>query len=245
MKIDFHVPTAPLTRRSLHTPDQAFRAARECGLDGIAVVETNVLRHAFGFTSLHDVARVRYGLTIFQGLYLHTTLGPLLVYGQRLLKDAVRIDSQPDTIAAIDYCLEQGWAVVLAHPFRHGVGPEAGVCSRFKMDGSPVERAVAELGYVIRKMHAVEISGSATKEDNALAEGLAKALNLPLLVGSGACYHTQLRAGCWTKVPGTLRSNEQVAAYLVEAAKKGFENGVFRPADLRGIYSTGGRRSEP
>jgi hypothetical protein len=167
------------------------------------------------------------------------------VYGQRLVSEAVRIDSQPDTVAAIDYCIEQGWAVVLPHPFRHGVGPEAGVCSRFKDSGSPVEKAASELGFVIRKMQGVEISGSATKDDNALAEGLARHFNLPLVVGSGACYHTQLRAGCWTKIPSGVKGNEQIASCLVEAAKKGTDNGVFRPADLKGIYSTGGRRAGP
>jgi hypothetical protein len=116
------------------------------------------------------------------------------------------------------------------------------VCSRFKDSGSPVEKAASELGFVIRKMQGVEISGSATKDDNALAEGLARQFNLPIVVGSGACYHTQLRPGCYTKVPQGLRSNEMVAGALVEAAKKGTDNGVFRAADLKGIYSTGGRR---
>ena len=85
MKIDFHVPTAPITRRALHTPNEALRGARECGLDGIVVVETNVARDSFAFLHLYDIARVRYGLTLFQGMYLHTTLGPILLYGQRLL----------------------------------------------------------------------------------------------------------------------------------------------------------------
>lgn len=242
MKIDFHVHTAPLSRAALHGLEDALRAARECGLDGIVLTETNVVRSAAALMFADDLARKRYGLTVFQGLYLQTTLGPLLVYGQSVGQSGlhgIRIESRPDTAAAIDYCLDHGWAVVVAAPFRYGVGPDEGVCHRFKRAADPVAEAHREVGFLLRKCHAVEINGCATKQDNDFAEALAEKFNLPLVVGSGACYPTQLRPGCWTKVPGSTRTSDQLASVMAEAARHGTENELLRPAELRGIYSTG------
>lgn len=240
MRIDLHVQTAPLSRKALQTPDQAFRAAKECGLDGIALMETNVLRHSLGFMSLCDKAR-GFGLTVFHGLYLHTTHGPLLVYGHSIGQagtGGLKIDSMPDTMAAVDYCLENGWSVVLAHPFRFGIGPEEGLCHRFKDAIEPVVRAIEEVGFLVRKMHGIQISASATKKDNGLAASLAEAMNLPIVVGSGACYHTQIRAGCWTRLPQSMNTNERLAQGMVEAAHKGMNNEVLRLPDLSDIYKT-------
>lgn len=242
MRLDLHVHTSPLSRQSLQGVEDALRAAKECGLDGVVLTETNVVRSANAFMWADDVARKRFGLSVFQGLYLHTTLGPLLVYGQSVAQSGphgIRIESRPDTAAAIDYCLDHGWAVVAAAPFRYGVGADEGICHRMRRGVEPVEDAVREVGYLLRKCHAVEVSGCATKQDNDFAVALAERLNLSVVVGSGACYPTQIKPGCWTRVPGSTRTSDGLASAMAEAARHGADNDILRPADLRGVYSTG------
>lgn len=241
MKIDLHIHTSPLTQRSLMRTGEAFERARACGFDGLVFTEYRVVRYAEAYMHLADIARVRYGLTLLQGLYVDTTLGPVLVYGQSIAQSGhagLLIDHCPDTFGFLHYCIEHGWAVVLAHPFRYDT-ENPGICSPFKHYEDPVSVAVKEVGYIIRKMQAIEITGSASKEENNLAVGLAQELNIPLVAGSGACHSAQMRPGCYTKIPDSIDSSDRLAAEMFKAAKVGTDNDRIRIPELKGLYSAG------
>ena len=240
VKIDLHVSTKPLTREALHDPIQALHAAQRRGLDGIAFTERNIVRGASAFMQLDDIARTRFGLTVFQGLLMDTTRGPLLVYGQSIAQtgeSGVKVETL-DMAAAIEFCKESGWAVVLASPFRVARDSSAGLCHRFTDYEDAVNRAHEEMGYLVRLVNAIEVSGAVSKRENSLALDLARAFNLPVVVGSGACYHTQIRAGCYTRFPNDVRTSEHLARAITTATPEGTDHGRFRPADPAGIYSS-------
>ena len=248
MRVDFRVHTNPLSSKSMMTPEQAIQAARHAKLDGIVLTETNISRSAAGFMRLHDYGQ-RFGVTVFQGVHLHTVLGPLLVYGPSIGQsgnDGIRVKTVLDTAAAVEYARAQGWAVVLAAPFQYGVGPENGMCQPWRDSSDPVGNAVANLGHVIRKMHGVEISASASKEDNGFAEALAREFALPIIVGSGACHPRHIRPGCWTRTADSVTVSEKIASRLIAASTRGTHSGIFRTPDLEGIYKLAGpnRRSD-
>lgn len=235
-KIDCNVRTALLSQDSLLDMEACFRRAKEVGLDGVVLVEKNVLRPMAAFAWAQEVAASRFGLRCFQGMYLNTTLGPILLYGQPPSSGGLRVVHRPDTLAALEWAEEQGWTPVLASPFRYGVGPDMGMCARFKGDPDPIAAARREIGYVVRKCHAIEINGCAGKSDNDLALGLATEFRLPHIVGSGAAHAAQMRRGAWTKFPTSARTNEELGQAITKEGRKG---GLVKTPEIKGIYSTG------
>ena len=77
MRIDLHVHTAPRSRCSLLDPEEAIRAARARGLDGICFTEHNCLWESRAIKELAD----RHGFPVLQGVEVDTPCGHLLVYG--------------------------------------------------------------------------------------------------------------------------------------------------------------------
>lgn len=239
MKFDMNVRTHPVSKDSLMPLESCFRRARECGLDAVVLMEKNIVRDDGTLTWAQELAQA-YGISVHQGLYLHTTLGPILLYGMArddVRTSGLRIANPPDTLAALEWAEERGWAAVLSAPFRYGVGPDMGLCARFKSSDDPVSDARRELGYVIRKFRAVEVNGCAGKSDNDLAVALARCFNIPYIVGSGAAHAAQMRKGAWTDMPGRTTTSPLIADAIIRQSRKG---GAFRVPDLKSIYTTGG-----
>ncbi len=164
MKIDLHVHTAN-SYDATGKPEEVLAAAREAGLDGIAITEHNSYEKSEVFLSLAS----RYNLVVFVGAEVATRSGHLLVYSEDIQRWNRYTGISNDAQALIDEANSNGGAVVAAHPYRLGLG----------FGGVAVKK--------LQGLAAIEgCNGGNRADDNRKAQELAHKLGLPCVGGSDA-----------------------------------------------------------
>ncbi len=199
-KIDLHIHTAN-SYDAVGSPDQVLTAAKEAGLDGIAVTEHHTYERSESFLKLAP----EFGLRVFVGAEVGTRYGHLLVFSE-LIRRWNRFEgylNNPQEV--IDEVNSVGGAVVAAHPFRMALG----------FGGAGVQRLCG--------LAAIEgCNGSNSEDENRRAIKLAEQMALPCTGGSdahrpaeiGRCYTIfespvlnmpelifALKAGCFRSFP--------------------------------------------
>lgn len=200
MIVDIHVHTSFLSSCSSLDPEEAVRAAREAGLDGICFTDHCRLWPQPELERLSE----KWDFPVFGGMEVETREGHMLVFG---------LDEElPGLVAASDLRAKvelAGGAMVYAHPFR------GFLLFGFGDLQMTVREACARP--VFRLVDAVEtLSGKSTKNENNLALEVCKQLSLSGAGGSDA--HSAREIGrCVTVFSQQIKNT----AELVECLKRG------------------------
>ncbi|MCL6611224.1 MAG: PHP domain-containing protein [Peptococcaceae bacterium] len=207
MIIDLHVHTSAYSPCSKLDPEEAVRAAKSLGLDGICFTEHGRVWPASELERLS----ARWDFPVFSGIEVETREGHMLVFGLE--------EDQPGLITAAELREKvdrAGGAVIYAHPFRG-----------FLLFGfSDLRMTVREACRrpVFKLLHAVEaFSGKSTRNENNLALEVCKTLSIAGVGGSDS--HSAGDLGrCVTFFDDRIRST----ADLVDKLKKGECRGEYR-----------------
>ncbi len=165
LRFDLHVHTN-YSKDGQSTVEEILRAAKEKGLDGVAITDHNTTAGAK--YALEICGRVAPGLLVIPGEEISTRSGHLIVLG--ITSDIVRGMSVSDTIKAGH---ELGGTVIVPHPYntlRHGISIPKG--------------ADAVEAYNSRFIFGIH---------NHIAKTRSKGLGLPTVAGSDA--HTATLVG--------------------------------------------------
>lgn len=160
MKFDLHIHERTHSKDSMLSLEQIVLEAKYRGLDGVAITDHDVL----GLRDHAEFLSVRYGIPVFVGVEVSTTLGDILVFGVDELPER-----QVDPQSLIDFVNARGGATIAAHPFRDN------------------GRGLGETIRGLRGLTAVEgFNGRTSPGHNARAVELAHALGIPVTGGSDA-----------------------------------------------------------
>lgn len=200
MIIDIHVHTSALSPCSSLDPEEAVRAAREAGLDGVCFTDHCRIWPEAELERLS----AEWDFPVFGGMEVETREGHMLVFGLG--------EELPGLMAAAELREKvnlAGGAMVCAHPFRG-----------FLLFGfADLQMTVREAcgRPVFQMVDAVEtFSGKSTKNENSLALEVCQKLSLPGVGGSDA--HSAKEVGrCVTVFNNRVRNT----AELVEQLKRG------------------------
>ncbi len=195
MIIDLHVHTTD-SADSLLAPEDLIDRALELGLDGVCIMEHDLL------ATSHTVVDFAYGtpLKVFLGVEVTTALGHILVYGITPAQWQL-FTEQPisEVQALLDYVQECGGVSIPAHPFRFN------------------ETAMGEKLETLVGIFAIEgYNGRCDQEDNLMACERAAQLGLKTIGGSDAHLPGQL-GKCVTVFEQSINT----MAELVMALKQG------------------------
>jgi predicted metal-dependent phosphoesterase TrpH len=205
LRIDLHVHTDPLSRCSALEPEEAIRAARTRGLDGICFTEHNRLWEAQALKDLAD----RNGFLVLQGIEVDTSLGHILVYGLEKLPpkglDLCRLRKLVEESAGI---------MVAAHPFRKPIYTTGGY-GLWSPATIPIELAARR--EIFRWVDAIEVSGGQTEhEEVQLTLAVGHQLGLRILCGSDAHQAEEVGGGVTV-----FHEAIETEADLIQAVKEG------------------------
>lgn len=211
MIIDMHVHTRPLSSCSSIDPEDAIKAAKEIGLDGLCFTEHEITWKSEDIRQLRE----KWNFPVFCGIEVDTSEGHILVFGlkenQRNLLHIKRFRKLQDIIHTTN------GAMVAAHPFRNFILPEF-------LDTQPVlDDACAK--QVFHVVEAIEIcNGKSTDKENNLAHEISNRLKVKGVGGSDAHYLQEI-GRCVTFFENNITSEEQLVAELKDGS---FKAGYFR-----------------
>ena len=204
-RIDLHVHTAPLSRCSTLDPEEAIRAARTRGLDGICFTEHNRLWEAQALKALAD----RYGFLVLRGIEVDTSLGHILVYG---LEESPPKGLDPCRLRKL--VEESGGVMVAAHPFRTPIYATGGY-GLWSPATIPAELAARR--EIFRWVDAIDVSDGHSQQDEAqLTLAVGRQLGLEIICGSDAHRAEEVGGGV-TVFQGTIGTETD----LIRALKEG------------------------
>jgi predicted metal-dependent phosphoesterase TrpH len=208
MVIDLHVHTIALSPCSRLDPEEAVRAAKSSGLDGICFTEHGRLWQAAELERLS----AKWDFPIFSGMEVETREGHMLAFGLE--------EDEPGLLTAIELrgLLDMsGGVMIYAHPFRD-----------FLIFGFPdLQLTVSEAceRQIYKLVDAIETySGKSTKSENELAAEVSARLALPGAGGSDA--HSAGEVGrCVTIFNKNIRNTAELIGQL---NRRAFRAGYFK-----------------
>jgi predicted metal-dependent phosphoesterase TrpH len=191
LKIDLHIHTANSYDAS-GKPEEVLAAAREAGLDGIAITEHDSYEKSEVFLTLAS----RYNLVVFVGAEVASRSGHLLVYSEDIQRWNRYRGFSVDAQALIDEANSIGGAVAAAHPYRLRLG----------FGGAAVKK--------LRGLAAIEgCNGGNRPDDNREARELANSLGLPCIGGSDA-HRLEEIGRCYTVFTVPVRHINELASAI-------------------------------
>jgi predicted metal-dependent phosphoesterase TrpH len=191
LKIDLHIHTAN-SYDATGKPEEVLAAARDAGLDGIAITEHNSFEKSEVFLAMAE----RYNLVVFVGAEVATRSGHMLVYSEDIQRWNRYQGISNDAQALIDEANSNGGAVAAAHPYRLGLG----------FGGAAVKK--------LRGLAAIEgYNGGNRPDANRKALELAEHLGLPC-IGGGDAHRLEEIGRCYTVFTIAVRSITELAAAI-------------------------------
>ena len=201
MIIDLHTHTQEYSSCSYLPLEELIQRAMEVGLDGVAVTDHSRIGGAEAAQELG----AKYGLPVFRGVEVHTTLGDILVFG--LYQD---FPWEMDGHRLLHMVEEASGAAIAAHPFRSG-GYALG--QSLRMAGIPIEGAM-DWCPELRRLTAVEVFNDYCDDGEASqARRLARALGVPGVGGSDAHFVSEVGSAA-TLFPDPISTDEELIAAL-------------------------------
>lgn len=205
MIIDIHCHTSE-SLDSFLAPVDAIADARAIGLDAVCFTEHDRQWETFEIRSIAAEQR----FTVVNGVEVSTELGHVLAFGLREFHLEYRKFERLANVA-----VEEGGALVLAHPFRRFYGMDLPK----EPSETDIKLAMHRRGW--DRIQAIEIWNAETRRmENVLAQAVAERLLLPTTGGSDA-HHREEVGRCYTEVDGHVADEHDLVAAIREGRVRG------------------------
>lgn len=213
MEFDLHVHTSEGSACSRMPIRNLIKAAREQGLDGVCITDHDYIWEQGILNRLGQ----EYGILVFGGLELSTSLGEILIYG--VAESLIHLRDKPHLLRTAVQSL--GGVMVAAHPFRRDYSLPHGL-SREECGLAPLNPKTLAEREVFRFVDSIEVyNGRSSSAEKTMAIQVAGELNIAGTGGSDA--HSVLGVGgCVTVFQHPVKNQADFLNLL--------HSGQYRPA---------------
>ena len=197
MLIDLHVHTSPMSPCSSLDPEEAIQLAKAKGLDGICLVEHDLLWDADKIERLKQA----YDFLVLRGTEVNTNHGHIIAFGLEAYEEGFFYLEN-----LVERVEESGGVLVVVHPFRdpHYIRGNYGA-SRPSL--TPADAALRHLFNFVTTLEVY--NGQNTPRENWLSVEVSRLLNLVPVGGSDA--HTATEVGqCITVFQETIEKEKDL-----------------------------------